>query len=117
MLLRNLTPHPINILGENGLVITIKNEGTPARVAQDITETNMSLPLTENISINVYLKETKNSKITNLPEPEEGTVYIVSTLVAQLACRPDVIAPLTDHTAERDETDNIIGVRGFRRFV
>lgn len=113
----NLTPHPVTIIGSDNMKITIKNEPVPARAIQDITHHMMSLPLSDNITLDVRLHESTGTKLVGLPEPKEGVIYIVSTLVAQLARRQDLIAPLTDHTAERDEGENIIGVRGFRRFV
>lgn len=59
-------------------------------------------------------------EIEELPDPEEGTVYIVSTLVAQAAAasgRKDVVAPDTSpESAIRDESGKIIAVRRFQIF-
>jgi hypothetical protein len=35
------------------------------------------------------------SNVTNLPEPEEGTINIVSTMVADYVKRPDCLSPDT----------------------
>lgn len=117
-MLVNLTGHPVNIIGENGIRINIQPSGIVARVEQQKrTTTTRSLPLAENVSIDVLVMDCVDTRIINLPDPEPGVYYIVSTLVAQLAQREDVIAPLTDLTAERDENNNIVGIRGFRRFL
>lgn len=52
-------------------------------------------------------------KVENLPEPQEGVVYVVSALVAQaVPDREDVFIP--DDTV-RDEQGRIIGVRALAR--
>ncbi len=56
--------------------------------------------------------------LEGLPEPEQGTVYIVSTPAAQKAAalgRPDVLSPDTGPTAIR-ENGQVKAVRGFQRF-
>jgi len=117
MRLVNLTPHPITIISDGGLKITIQNSGTVARVVHNRTDGTMKFELSEGIEMEINVQISENTRIEGLPEPREGVIYIVSTLVAQIAQRPDVIAPLTDHTAARDEAENIVGVRGFRMFV
>lgn len=117
MKLVNLTPHPINVIGENGMSITIKPSGKVARVIQETVEDTIDVALTPSISVTLKVKNVENVRVIELPPPEDGTIYIVSTLVAQTVPRHDVIAPLSDHTAERDNMDNIVGVRGFRRFT
>ena len=54
-------------------------------------------------------------QVLGLPEPVEGTIYIVSTLVAQQARRPDVVSPDTGPTAIR-EGGQVVAVRGFQTF-
>ena len=117
-MLINLTPHPITLIGEGGMRINIKPSGTVARVVQDrTTPTTTALPLAPGIDIDVWVQDATNSRVENLPDPQPGTYFIVSTLVAQVAQREDLLAPLIDSTAERDPYGNIAGVRGFRRFL
>lgn len=53
-------------------------------------------------------------EIQGLPAPEEGTLYVVSALVAQAARRPDVVSPATGHPlAQRDEKGQVKAVPGF----
>jgi hypothetical protein len=113
----NLTPHPINIIGDGGTKITIQASGVVARVVQEKSESTVDIDIADNITLSVRIQDARNTKIVGLPDPQHDTIYIVSTLVAQIAQRSDVMSPLTDHTAERDDMDNIIGVRGFRRFT
>ncbi len=70
----NLTPHPLNMYMDGMLKEIITPTGPPARVG------------VERIKIG-YLNEYPVSKVTfleveNMPEPEEGLVYIVSAIVA-----------------------------------
>ena len=57
--------------------------------------------------------------VIGLPEPVEGTLYIVSgqVLAALAGIRSDVVAPATDprHQPERNEKGHIVAVRGFVR--
>lgn len=53
---------------------------------------------------------------TGIPDPKEGTIYIVSALVAQAAGRPDVVSPDTGPTAIR-ENGQVVAVRGFQTFA
>lgn len=57
-------------------------------------------------------------EIENLPEPEEGTIYIVSAMVLAAAKekgRTDVVAPATGHPDSIREDGFIVSVPGFVR--
>lgn len=57
-------------------------------------------------------------EIENLPEPEEGTIYIVSAMVLAAAKekgRTDVVAPATGHPDCVRENGFIVSVPGFVR--
>lgn len=55
------------------------------------------------------------SNVENLPEPIEGTIFIVSAIVAaRVTHRSDIVAPATGHKdCKRDERGQIISVPGF----
>ncbi len=56
---------------------------------------------------------------TGLPEPEQGVIFIVSTLAAQYAAeqgRKDFVSPDTGSTAIR-ENGQVVAVRGFQTFA
>lgn len=103
----NLTPHAITFLADdNTIQKVIAPSGTIARASQQrtregyITTGDVEIPVSK-----CYYGE-----VENLPEPKEGTIYVVSVLTAQ-ACptRPDVF--ITDD-AVRDTDGRIIGCRG-----
>lgn len=85
----NLTPHIITILLDNDERIVLNPLGVTARLQYD-TESERPLyvdgayvPLTRNV----------DPIIANLPEPEDGNVYIVPLVVAMHAKRADVVSP------------------------
>ncbi|MGI5927973.1 MAG: hypothetical protein ACOX8A_12495 [Thermacetogeniaceae bacterium] len=99
----NLTPHAINLVRNGQIVETLPAAALPARVsvsAEIVGEINGF-----EIRKNVY------GQVVNLPEREEGTVYIVSALVAQAAKDRDDI--LVTDGAVRDADGKIIGCTGF----
>lgn len=118
----NLTPHEINIHIPNvwdmeGLpnlemnvdhgitTVTIPASGTIARCKTE-------RKVIGNID-GIQITSTVFGEVEGLPEPKEGVVYIVSSLVAQAAKdRTDVFIP--DDTV-RDEQGNIIGCRSLGR--
>ena len=52
-----------------------------------------------------------------LPEPEDGTIYIVSSMIAKKVKRLDVLCPDTsDKGVIRDGNGYILGVRGLQLF-
>jgi hypothetical protein len=94
----NLTPHPINIVGwgdiePSGQVARCELVRTPA---EDVN--------------GIPVHKTSLGKPYGLPEPEEGTVYIVSRQVAE-ACRDRKDLYIADDSV-RDESGRIIGVKG-----
>ena len=103
----NLTPHAINIMDEDGnIVLTVEPDGRVARVA--VTRENSGL-----INVDgkiIQLSQTVVSdEITDLPDPEDNVILIVSSMVAN-ACpqRQDVRIP---DDSVRDEAGRIIGCR------
>lgn len=53
-----------------------------------------------------------------LPEPEEGTIYIVSSVVAKKVKRKDVVCPDTsDDGVIKDGSGRIVAVRRFQCFL
>ena len=106
----NLTPHTINVADKDGNIIReIKPSGTVARVS------TKEAPAGEIDGIPVV--ETKFGEVEGLPEPQDGTVFLVSSIVrsAVPALRTDVLVPDTGPTAVRDEQGRIVAVRRFRR--
>lgn len=98
----NMTPHTINFVTEDGApLMAVEPSGTIARVSVK-TETIgeiAGIPVTKS----VY------SDIVDLPAPQEGVVYVVSSLVAQRCVdRDDVYIP---NESVRDNQGRIIGCK------
>ncbi len=98
----NLTPHVINIVANrHGQKFDFAPSGTVARVST-----------TRRACADVYGVETflvDFGEVTDLPAPVEGTVYIVSGMVAAAAPRPDVFSP---GELVRDEAGRPVGCKG-----
>lgn len=54
-------------------------------------------------------------QVNGLPEPEAGTVFIVSAMVASAAKRSDVVSPATGHKDCVRRDGNVWSVPGFVR--
>lgn len=84
----NLTPHTINIINGDQNV-AIPPSGAIARVSSsteqvgEVEVTGMSIPVTVS----------KFGDVVGLPEPTEGTIFVVSGMVAGQVSREDVFSP------------------------
>ena len=102
----NLTPHPITI--DDG---TQKVIFEPMEV-KELPRVHMKTTRQDEVD-GIPIRKIKPSAIMHLPEYEDGTLYIVSAMVAQAAPhRSDLICPDTKH-ANRDEKGFIVSVKGF----
>ena len=101
----NLTPHSVNIISDNGNVITFEPSGTVARCSQKTV-------VTGNIN-NIPLTKTSFGDVIDLPNPQSDTIFIVSRLVIN-ACpdRGDLVVP---NDIVRDDSGNIIGCKSFAK--
>lgn len=102
----NLTPHPVSILDAKGKVIrTFPPSGQVARLVEK--EEPLAPLSIEGVEIPLYRKDF--GKVENLPNAEEGTLYIVSLPVAQaLPERTDLLIP---HQLVRDNEGRVVGAR------
>ena len=109
MRFRNLTPHAITVVREDGIETVFQPDPQgPARVSVR-TET---LPAVAGFR----LQQQAFGRVENLPEHEDGVVLIVSALVlAQCKDRDDVVAPDTGRDAIRNDSGQVVAVRGFVR--
>lgn len=105
MTIKNLTPHTINFIMDDGSALAVEPSGLVARVSVR-TETVGEIdrfPVTKS----VY------GEVQDLPDPEPGTVYVVSSLVAtRVTEREDVFIP---NESVRDDKGRIIGCRSLGR--
>ena len=99
-MIKNLTPHPINIIGKYGELTTIEPELTPARLSESKT-------VIIGYSDNIPITSTEFGEVENLPKEVKGTLLIVSQMVkGALPFRRDLVIP---KQVIRDDNNNIIG--------
>lgn len=118
MKLINLTPHAINFVTEDGdPVLTVNPSGQIARVTAktvNVGEVETCVPhkatdTSGNWRRFIPVTATSYGEVEGLPDPEEGTVYIVSSLVAsRVPCRADVFIP---NESVRDGAGRIVGCK------
>lgn len=114
----NLTPHTITVRNNRG-EMSFSPSGLVARV--EILNSDECVnafhadngketfdPGFEYLYIEVGLRE--YGELINCPEPEHGTVYIVSNPCLEHSKRLDIFAPDTGPTAYRDENGQAIAV-------
>lgn len=108
MRLVNLTPHPIVICDRDGAPqVTLPACPTPARCSTE----RVLVGTAEMEGLTVPLTKVRYGAVENLPEPESGTLYIVSAIAAAAAKsmgRTDVA--IVDDTV-RDAAGRIIGAK------
>ena len=103
----NLTPHSISFQRSDGTVFCVEPSGSVARC------TVTSSPAGEVEGIPVI--ESAFGAVTGLPEPVDGTVYLVSSLVlSAVRNREDVMAP-SDFDFVRNGSGLTIGARALRK--
>ena len=102
----NLTPHTISIHGADGVVVVLPSAGL-ARVSETrAPRASLVLPGGEVIPVT----SPSFGEVTGLPEPVEGTVFVVSALVrAALPDRGDLASP---GPLVRDAGGNPLGCQG-----
>lgn len=101
----NLTPHAITFMRANEENLVIEPSGKVARVSFETRQIEAidGIPVMQNIY----------GGIVELPEPQEGTIYLVSSLVAaRCSERNDVFIP---NDSVRDDQGRIIGCRSLAR--
>lgn len=110
MKIKNYTPHQINIrIGDN--TITIAPEPSPIRIGQKTTQ--IKEIMLDNATIPVYNREFVGQ--INLPEIENDTIYVVSSLVYEYIknnYRDKIDSFVIPGEPIRDKDGNIIGCNG-----
>ena len=106
----NCTPHPIHLIDATGKrSMTFPPSGQVARV----TSTAIELP---EIAPGIPAVRHEWSAVAGLPDPEEGVLYAVSTMVADRTDRTDIVVPDSGPgSVVRDANGEILGVRRFTR--
>ncbi len=102
----NLTPHAITLI-DGATTYTFPPSGIVPRMASSTKEV-------EGFGFPVVM--TTFGEVEGLPPAEEGTAFIVSTMLAKEAKRPDLLAPDTGPTAIRQD-GQVVAVLGFQVFA
>lgn len=103
----NLTPHPLNFMpeGPDGPTATIPPSGMVARC----TVNRVQVDTIAIDGIAVPVNRTQFGAVTDLPDPQPDTIFVVSAVVAQAV--PDRSDVFIVDDAVRDEQGRIIGAR------
>ena len=107
MMIVNLTPHPINLMpaGPDGPTVTIPPSGLVARCAVD----RVQVDTVTVDGVSVPVNKTQFGTVSDLPDPQPDTIYVVSALVAQAV--PDRQDVFIVDDAVRDDQGRIIGAK------
>lgn len=107
----NLTPHPIIILDEKGhKIVTFPTSDIIARVESDRRHVaNLNVR-----GVKVPITKIKSGDVYDMPEPQEDTIYIVSTMTARgLPDRQDLY--IADGIVKDEYSGRTIGCRSLRK--
>lgn len=107
-ILKNLTPNDINLILPNGEILRIPASGVVARVDSHIEQIGRigAIPVIKTVF-------ELDSSVTDLPDPQDGVIFITSMSVAQVVTdRTDVLVPAD---LRRDDTGRIIGAGALQR--
>src|SRR5690554_3370931 len=101
-MIRNLTPHPVNLILD-GHTITLPPDGTPPRVAT--TETPAGTVAVDGAEVPVV--QVGTGDLEGLPDQQPGVWLLVSRMVAEAAPhRRDLVIP---HGLVRDDVGRVVG--------
>ena len=101
----NLTPHALNVFDGDVEVLTIAPSGTVARCTQkDVLDTELD-------GVKIFKQEFGD--VVDLPEPQNGVMFVVSRLVASAAVgRDDLLVP---GALKRNDQGQPVGCMGLAR--
>lgn len=103
----NLTPHDIVVVVTDNGNVTFPKTGKVARV---VSSSKFVKFINE-----IPVMQTTFGNAIELPDPQDDTYYIVSSVVLDNINRNDLICPDTGpDSVVRDNNGNIIGVKRFR---
>lgn len=109
--IRNLTPHAVNIVAEDGNVLaTFESEGIARAQQSDVPTGTIQVN-----GVELTLVSTEFGAPVDLPDPQEGVMLVVSIITAnaaKAAGRPTGDLLITSNPV-RDDSGRIIGARQF----
>lgn len=108
VILKNLTPNDVNFILPDGKILIIPASGVVARVDSHVEQIGHigAIPV-----INAVFE--LDSDVIDLPDPQDGVIFITSMSVAQVVTdRTDVLVPAD---LRRDDAGRIIGAGALQR--
>lgn len=106
----NLTPHAINIVGYDGSLLT---SFPPSGVVARAVHRRAQLGTVNLEGVDVPVFQSSFGRTDWFPAPEEGTIYIVSSITAQAVRGRDDVYMVDDQV--RDEGGRVIGCRALAK--
>ena len=109
----NKTPHVLNLIMEDGTKISLEPVLPTPRVSSSSVKTAAYVITDSDGAEHIVVREALSfGEIVDLPEEKEGTIYIVSMLVASRANnRSDLVSP---GRQIRNEAGQVIGCLGLQ---
>lgn len=109
----NKTPHTVNLVTEDGTKISLEPVLPTPRVSSSSIKTAVYTITDDNgIAHEIVREAPVFGEVVDLPEPQEGVLYIVSMLVAARAAnRIDLVSP---GRQIRNEAGQVIGCLGLQ---
>ncbi len=116
MKLVNCTPHAITLIVD-GQEVVIPPSGMVLRAAEVVAAEELLAVNLDGEQLSVPVRTLSFQQVQGLPPVEEGTLYIVSAIVAQAVKkahpeRTDFVVP---HDLVRDEEGRVVGARALAR--
>ncbi len=116
----NLTPHPVRIYTadtpdqvddpDHGVLLTLEPSGALARLSESVTGEETILA---GEGVEIPVSTVSYAEIQGLPEPQQGTVYVVPLMTALAApARTDLLVP---YEQVRNEEGTVVGSRRLGR--
>lgn len=82
----NLTPHVLNVVDQDGTLVTVPPSGTVARVSTSSTAVF--------VVNNILVSRSVRGEVQDLPDPQDGVFFLVSMAVRDaVPDRQDVLSP------------------------
>ena len=113
MELINKTPHPVVLVLEDGAKITLEPVmPTPRVSSSSVVTATYTITDGNGIEHEIVREAPVFGEVVDLPEPQEGVLYVVSMLVAARAVgRNDLVSP---GRQLRNEAGQVIGCAGLQ---
>jgi hypothetical protein len=113
MTLRNLTPHDVTLIGDDGVYQSFATEVPNGAEGPRVIETVVrARPAGAIDGVPVELRHIDRAEVTGLPTAEDGVLLIVSEMVREAEPdRSDLVSPTA---LVRDPSGRIIGARALR---